>query len=90
MNHYPIPRDYPEYQSPPEKVSDGRRFSIYAVLDAVFIVVALGLALWLAYILLVGSFVWSVKLVIPLTFGWPPGVFGAPQAAPTLHTIICA
>ena len=84
MNHYPIPRDYPEYQSPPEKVSDGRRFSIYAVLDAVFIVVALGLALWLAYILLVGSFVWSVKLVIPLTFGWATLAY---LALPRLHQL---
>ena len=84
MNHYPIPRDYPEYQSPPEKVSDGRRFSIYAVLDAVFIVVALGLALWLAYILLVGSFVWSVKLIIPLTFGWATLAY---LALPRLHQL---
>ena len=84
MNHYPIPRDYPEYQSPPEKVSDGRWFSIYAVLDAVFIVVALGLALWLAYILLVGSFVWSVKLVIPLTFGWATLAY---LALPRLHQL---
>ena len=84
MNHYPIPRDYPEYQSPPEKVSDGRRFSIYAALDAVFIVVALGLALWLAYILLVGSFVWSVKLVIPLTFGWATLAY---LALPRLHQL---
>ena len=84
MNHYPIPRDYPEYQSPPKKVSDGRRFSIYAALDAVFIVVALGLALWLAYILLVGSFVWSVKLVIPLTFGWATLAY---LALPRLHQL---
>lgn len=81
---YPVPKHYPQYKSPPKKVAGGRRFSIYAVLDASFIGVALVLALWLAYILLVGSISWSFSSLILLTFAWATLAY---LALPRMHQL---
>lgn len=70
QNRYPVPAEYPEYREAPEKVHDTRRISVYALLDSVFIIVALVLSLWLAGLLLATSFTASYKAIFTLILFW--------------------
>lgn len=67
---YPVPSSYPSYQPPSRKVEDGRRVSLWAVVDSGFIIVALLLALWLAVLLVAGSVRLSFRTLVFLVLFW--------------------
>lgn len=69
-SRYPVPRAYPSYQPSPKKVEDGRRVSLWAVADSIFIGVALLLTLWLAVLLIAGSVVVSFRAIAFLALFW--------------------
>ncbi|MDO5720784.1 MAG: LssY C-terminal domain-containing protein [Actinomycetaceae bacterium] len=67
---YPVPAQYPAYQRTVGAPRTGRRVSLYALLDSVFIGVALLLTLWLAFILLTGSLTLQWRSLTLLVLFW--------------------
>ncbi|MDO5728750.1 MAG: LssY C-terminal domain-containing protein [Actinomycetaceae bacterium] len=69
-NRYPVPTHYPAYQRLDMPQRGGRQVSVFAVLDAVFIGIALLLTLWFAVILLTGSFTLRWRSLTLLVLFW--------------------
>lgn len=67
---YPVPTQYPAYQRSNVAARVGRRVSVFALLDSVFIGVALLLTLWLAFILLTGSLTLQWRSLTLLVLFW--------------------
>ena len=67
---YRKPDHYPEYVGTMSKTDDGRRISVYVILDFAFIVAALLLSLWLAVLLLTSSMRLTLSALIPLSLCW--------------------
>lgn len=83
-DYYPIPDNYPTYHAKLSKVTDGRRFSFYALADSFFIVIGLLLSLWLAVLLLWDSLTLSPRMIFLLTLSW---VLIAYLMLPRLHQL---
>ncbi|MDO5500779.1 MAG: hypothetical protein Q4F67_13980, partial [Propionibacteriaceae bacterium] len=67
--HYPLPVNRPGYR-PPEKVSAPRRVSIYAIIDSVVAILAVGLTLWLTAAVLIRGLAWSSATFFYLIAFW--------------------
>ncbi|MDO5722771.1 MAG: LssY C-terminal domain-containing protein [Actinomycetaceae bacterium] len=67
---YPVPKTYPQYEHKPRKVDDGRRLSLWAVVDSGFIILAVVLATWLALLLIAGSVVLSPRALVFILLFW--------------------
>lgn len=66
---YPVPVNRPVYNSAPQKATDRKRFSVYALLDAACIVVTLVLTFWFTVLLLRDGLSWHpARLVYLLVF----------------------
>lgn len=82
--HYPVPLHQPSYQVVPAKVVTPRRISLYAVIDGVVAVLAVGLTLWLAGAVLLRGLAWSPAAVVYLIAFWAMLTY---LALPRLHQV---
>lgn len=89
MTHerYPVPVQPPRYQHPPAKVSGRRRVSAYALVDGLVAIIALGLTLWLAAVVLLRGLHWSWGIALYLLGFW---ALLAYLALPRLHQLFTA
>lgn len=69
-SRYPVPAQYPAYLRVDEPQRVGRKVSLFALLDAIFIGIALLLTLWFAVILLTGSFTLRWRSLTLLILFW--------------------
>ncbi|MEL4504643.1 LssY C-terminal domain-containing protein [Luteococcus sp. H138] len=67
---YPVPPRPPVYRRAPGKVSARRTFAVFELLSAGFVVVALGLAFWLAALLLSSGFSGHTVRFLHLLLFW--------------------
>lgn len=81
---YPVPTDAPVYVSVPAKVHDRKGFSLYALLDVVFIVAALALTFWFAGLLFREGLSWHPVRMLYILLFW--GIL-AYLALPRLHQL---
>lgn len=82
---YPVPTEPPTYHSSPQKISGGKRFGAYALLDIGFAVTAFVLTILLAWLLLQKSVVWSASAIGYSILLW--GLM-AYVALPRLHQLM--
>ena len=81
---YPVPVHQPSYRVGPAKVVTPRRISLYAVIDGVVAVLAVGLTLWLAGAVLLRGLAWSPATVVYLIAFWAMLTY---LALPRLHQV---
>lgn len=82
---YAVPATAPTYTSPPRKVNDRASFSVYGLVDVLFIVAALGMTLWFAALLLRERF--SLEHPLRLLYLVPFWGCLAYLALPRLHQL---
>ncbi|WP_229118904.1 hypothetical protein [Enemella evansiae] len=84
QERYPVPLEPPRYSHPPVKLNSTRRISLYTLIDVIVAVVALGLTLWLAAVVLLRGFNWSWVTVLYLLVFWGLVAY---LALPRLHQL---
>lgn len=86
MNHprYPVPAGPPRYQHPPLKVRARGGFPLFQLVAAVFVLLALGLAFWLAAILLANALTGRWIGMVYLLLFW---ALAAYLALPRVHQL---
>ena len=86
MNHprYPVPASPPRYEHPPLKVRARGGFPLFQLVAAIFVLLALGLAFWLAAILLVNAMRGNLSGLLYFILFWAVTAY---LALPRVHQV---